>query len=633
MHPVRKWNFFINLAVILGLAWPCALFGQLEVRPVVADYLYPAQSASLDGYLGGRLGSARQKRILGQDVDRLVAPFRDRSEDHCWQTEFWGKWVTSAVLAYRYLPDAQLKAKLDYAVTELLATQSQDGYIGNYADEKQLQQWDIWGQKYCLLGILAYYQLTRSSQSLQAARRLADHLIKEVNASGKSIVTMGNHRGMAASSVLQPLVLLYEYTNDSAYLQFANQIVRAWESPLGPQLISKSSVDVARRFPRPSARDWFGWQQGQKAYEMMSCYEGLLELYRVTGKEAYRRAVENTWENIRRTEINIAGSGSAMECWFGGKSLQEQPVKHYQETCVTVTWIKLSLELLRLTGEAKYADAIEEAYYNALLGALKLDGSDWAKYSPLAGVRLEGSSQCNMGINCCEASGPRALFALPLHMVMQQKEGLSINFFSDGDFRLATPSGQLMDVFQQTSYPESGTVAVTLRMQKPELMTLRIRIPSWSKSTKLLVNGEPVQVQAGSYIILKRSWKNQDQIQLSLDMQGRLLKAGEQSQYLAVMRGPLVLARDSRLGGPDVNTPLVPLPNKAGYIELEPVASADKAIWQQYKASFLVESHGEGEPQALSIFLCDYLSAGNTFDSNTQFRVWLPGLIDPENMR
>ena len=45
---------------------------------------------------------------------------------------------------------------------------------------------------------------------------------------------------------------------------------------------------------------------------MMSCYEGLLELYRLTGKEKYKEAVEKTWENIRDTEINIAGSGSAM---------------------------------------------------------------------------------------------------------------------------------------------------------------------------------------------------------------------------------------------------------------------------------------------------------------------------------
>ena len=170
---------------------------------------------------------------------------------------------------------------------------------------------------------------------------------------------------------------------------------------------------------------------------MMSCYEGLLELYRLTGKSEFREAVEKTWENIQHSEINITGSGAAMECWFDGKLHQDLPIMHYQETCVTVTWIKLSQQLLRLTGEAKYADAIELAYYNALLGAMRWDGSDWAKYTPLAGQRLEGSEQCGMGLNCCTASGPRGLFTFPLTAVMSTNEGIQVNFYAEGSYNLA----------------------------------------------------------------------------------------------------------------------------------------------------------------------------------------------------
>jgi DUF1680 family protein len=443
---------------------------------------------------------------------------------------------------------------------------------------------------------------------------------------------MGNHRGMAASSVLEPMVLLYDETKDTSYLHFAKEIVDDWETPEGPQLITKSSVDVGSRFPRPSAREWFGWQQGQKAYEMMSCYEGLLELYRVTGNEPYRKAVENTWESILRTEINIAGSGSAMECWFGGQTLQTFPVKHYQETCVTVTWIKLSLQLLRLTGEAKYADAIEQSYYNALLGALKPDGSDWAKYSPLSGIRLEGSEQCGMGINCCEASGPRALFAFPQYIVTPYKEGLSINFFANGMYKLSTPSGRQVELLQQTGYPSSGEIVLRMKITKPEEMTIRLRIPAWSNKSALMVNDEQKEVKAGDYITIRRIWKNNDSIRISLDMRGRLMSSGEQSQYIAIMRGPLVLARDSRLGGPEVNTPFLPLTLKDGFIDLTPVNNTSKTIWQQYSASFTTESHMEGGPKPASIVLCDYASAGNTFDSTAWFRVWMPQLLDPANL-
>ncbi len=96
------------------------------------------------------------------------------------QSEFWGKWLTSAVLAYKSNPTSQLKATIDQAVTKLINTQTPDGYIGNYADEKHLEQWDIWGRKYCMLGLLSYYDLTGDKKSLRAARGVADHLLKEL---------------------------------------------------------------------------------------------------------------------------------------------------------------------------------------------------------------------------------------------------------------------------------------------------------------------------------------------------------------------------------------------------------------------------------------------------------------------
>ncbi|HCF94639.1 MAG TPA: hypothetical protein DEW46_06235, partial [Verrucomicrobia bacterium] len=68
---------------------------------------------------------------------------------------------------------------------------------------------DIWGRKYCMLGLLGYYDLTREPKALAAAIRLADHLIGELAERDALIVKQGNHRGMAASSVLEPICQLY----------------------------------------------------------------------------------------------------------------------------------------------------------------------------------------------------------------------------------------------------------------------------------------------------------------------------------------------------------------------------------------------------------------------------------------
>lgn len=604
-------------------------YGQ-KPKPAVADALAPAMSIHLDGYLAGRLDDDINNRLLAQDVDRLVAPFKleNRTETSLWQSEFWGKWFTSLALAYRYNPDSRLKATMDHAIDGLIATQTLDGYIGNYAVDHRLEGWDIWGRKYCMLGLMAYYDLFQDKKSLIAASRVADNLIADLNKKGGIIVTKGNYRGMAASSVLEPICLLYNRTGNRKYLDFAQEIVRQWETPEGPNLISKAKVNVAERFPKP--KNWYSPEQGQKAYEMMSCYEGLLELYRITGNNTYKQAVADVWDNIQKTEIDIAGSGASTEMWFGGKAVENTPINHFQETCVTVTWLKLTQQLLRLTGEAKYADEAERTYYNALLGAMSKRGAEWAKYTPLNGERLPGSEQCGMGLNCCIASGPRGLFAFPLMMVMQITGGVQINYFADGAFKLSSPQKQIITLTQHTDYPRSGSIDIEMNVAKAEDMTISMRIPAWSIKSKLTVNGAEVPgLQAGEYARIKRTWKTGDKITLELDMRGRLIKTGTTLESAAIMRGPMVLARDTRFESTNLSAVMRPVTDKNGYVQLtDLINSSSDDIMVLCKAKFIPESYTEVPKGPVDITLCDYASAGNG-TQNSFYAVWWPQLLRP----
>jgi len=624
-------SFFFMLISITVIAQKSARTNPNYVKPVTEDFLKPANHVILGGYIGGRLDASYQNRILAQDVDRLIAPFHNRTETSCWQSEFWGKWFTSAVLAYRYRPEPQLKEILDKAVSGLLATQTPDGYIGNYSSDRQLEGWDIWGRKYCLLGLIAYYDITNDGKVLLSATKLADHLIKELADKKVLIVKMGNHKGMAATSVLEPICQLYVRTGEKRYLDFAEEIVRQWETADGPQLITKSNIDVAKRFPRPES--WYGPEQGQKAYEMMSCYEGLLELYRLTGRQEYRTAVEKTWQNILDTEINIAGSGASAECWFGGKEHQVSPIYHYQETCVTVTWIKMSQQLLRLTGDAKYADAIEQAYYNALLGAMDIDGSDWAKYTPLTGERKPGSEQCGMGLNCCNASGPRGLFTFPLTAVMKATNGIQVNFFTEGKSEVHSPGNQKVEIIQSTNYPVDGKIVLKVAIPNPEEMSIRIRIPAWSAQASVTINGKPIEgVITGKTADVKRIWQSGDVIELDFDMRGRVIRQSNNPEHIALMRGPVVLSRDLRLSGPVIHSVINPVLNKEGFVDLEKVDSNDHNVWMQFKTMVNVESYTESAAQPVPAIFCDYASAGNTIDERSAFRVWITQLVNPRNL-
>lgn len=598
------------------------------------DKLSVSFDVILNGFVGDKMKASYENRILAQDAERLIEPFTVRDEHSCWQGEFWGKWFTSAVLAYRYIPTPELADKLKQAAYGLMETQTNDGYIGNYAPESRLKAWDIWGRKYCMLGLIAYYDITNDEKALESAAKEADFLIKELNDKNSKIVLMGNHRGMAASSVLEPICQLYVRTGNKKYLQFAEEIVSQWETDEGPQLISKADIPVSQRFPKP-VDNWYGWEQGQKAYEMMSCYEGLLELFRITGKEEYKEAVEKTWQSIIDSEINIAGSGSAMEAWFSGREKQTIPIAHYQETCVTATWIKFNQQLLRLTGEAKYADEIERTFYNALLGAMKPDGSDWAKYTPLSGQRLEGSEQCGMGLNCCNASGPRGLFTIPQTAVMQSEDGAYINFYIDGTYNLISPENQEFAIMQNTDYPVSGKIDLNLVLEKDENMEIALRVPFWSTNYKILINGnteyEASNVLPGNYTKLKRKWKNNDKISIEFEMQGKIHRSGNTHEYVAITRGPIVLCRDERIGKPALEAILTPIINEKGNIDLVKEESSDPEVYMIFSAQFIPESYTEQGSQPIKVNLCDYASAGNSSYSFPFFKVWLPQLYNPRN--
>lgn len=73
---------------------------------------------------------------------------------------------------------------------------------------------------------------------------------------------------------------------------------------------------------------------------------------------------------------------------------------HRQETCVTQTLMKLLYKLYQITGDPALIDQMEISASNALLGAMKPDGSSFAKYSALIGFRQEGEELCGMGMNC-----------------------------------------------------------------------------------------------------------------------------------------------------------------------------------------------------------------------------------------
>lgn len=589
---------------------------------------YPAvRNVKVQGYVGERISGCITHRVLEQDVNELVEPFRHRTESRLWQSEFWGKWMLGAISSYEYTQDRGLYDKIGEAASLLMETQSPDGYIGNYAPEHQLQEWDVWGRKYTALGLLAWYDLSGDRRALKAVRRLIDHLMTQVGEGKTDIVATGNYRGMASSSILEAVVSLYRHTGDRSYLDFARYIVRRWETPEGPGLIGKAldGIPVAARFPHPEK--WFSRENGQKAYEMMSCCEGLLELYRIEGDSTYLSAIDKTVASIINDEINIAGSGSSFECWYGGKARQALPTYHTMETCVTFTWMQLCGRLLRLMRDSSYGDLIETAMYNALMASLKDDASQIAKYSPLEGWRAEGEEQCGMHINCCNANGPRAFSMIPKVMYEADGESVYVNLYAQSEADIVLSPDDRLHLRQTTDYPVSDLIQIDIDAPKPVECGIAVRVPGWSGRVSVEVNGEEIRdITPGHYLKLEREWKSGDRILVRLDLRGRVEREGNS---VAIVRGPVVLARDSRFNDGFVDE-AVALVSSDGFVELTPQENCDFA-WMAFSVPMRVGTLLEHNRSPRAVHLCDFASAGNTWDKSQRYKVWLPQTLNVMN--
>jgi uncharacterized protein len=605
--------------------------GAAAAPAVVQDAHLPLAPGAvrLGGFLGQRLDDCIRNGIGAQDVAALVAPFRARDETWSWRTEFWGKWFTSAAWGWRYNQDPALRRKLDEAVAGVLATQTPDGYVGTYREEARLSNWDVWGRKYVLLGLLSYHELTGDTAALAAAARSADYLLQSIGPGKyRSINDTGRWNGLASGSILEPVVRLHRATGEKRYLEFARWIVAQWGEYDGPRLVDQAlqGVPVFEMFPKPLPHPTSYGHHGQsKAYEMMSCYEGLAELHRQTGEPTWRTAVEKLVANVRDNEITIVGSGSSAERWCGGALRQHEPVPHWMETCVTATWIKLLAQVHRLGGDPRLVDDLERGVCNALLGALGSDATWWSHYSPLAGMRGPAPEQCDMHQNCCVASGPRALALLPQLAVMQHREGPVVNLFCPGSARAATPSGAAVGLKLETDYPAGDTIAISLNPDRAEEFALRLRVPGWSAATELRVNGEAVPVEPGSYAIVRRTWAPGDTVTLKLDLRARAIAIPGGHPYTAVVRGPVVLAFDKRitrdLDG-DGWQGLRVLAGRDDVVEARPTNVA-AGIRSAFEVPFRSVSGRE-----TTLLMCDYPSAGETWSAASKLRVWLPHDLD-----
>ena len=596
----------------------------LNILPALSQE-YNIENIHIDGYIGNRINTCIEHRVKSQNTDHLIEPFKHRNEDHLRQSEFFGKWLLGAIASYQYTKDKELYNLITNSVEKLMNTQTSDGYIGNYKREAQLTNWDIWGRKYTSLSLLSYYRLTGDKKALNAVERLINHLMEQLQIHNINIAATGYYLGMASCSILEPVVYLYDITRNPRYLSFAKSIVSSIEREGSSQLITKTlkNIPVSERSAFP--KSWWSFENGQKAYEMMSCYEGLIELGTIVNDPFYIKIAEKAVNNIQEDEINIAGSGAAFECWYKGKEKQTLPTYHTMETCVTFTYMQLCHRLLCKTGNSFYAEEFEHTMYNALMATMKNDGSQISKYSPLEGRRQPGEEQCGMHINCCNANGPRGFALIPKTACTIKDNHIYLNLYLPLQATISLNKKNKVHLNVESDYPIHGKVNVNIGVQKKEKFTLALRIPTQIEKMKAYINGEEQEItHKGGYLYIERIWENADKVTLDFKIETKVVKLNNSQ---AIVRGPLLFARDSRFNDGDIDECATIKCNNQGVIQAKIKKNKTGTFpWITLTVPAVLGTDLENVENKTPklINFCDFSSSGNDWNPNGRYRVWIP---------
>ena len=573
------------------------------VVPDKEQPLLPSQ-VKMSGFLHERMVNHEKNWLLKRPEDALLGGFRHRPGSHPWIGEHVGKWLHASCLAWSYTGDPALREKMDRVAKELLATQEEDGYLGTYTHDQRWTSWDVWVHKYCLIGLTSYYEFTGDKPALRGAQRIGDLLVETFGPGKKDIIRSGTHVGMAATSVMEPMVYLYNATGDGKYLDFCEYLVKAYDQPHGPKIIS-SLLEKHSVYETANG----------KAYEMMSNLVGLCELYRCTGKEEYLRAPEIAWEDIVQNQMYITGGTSLGEHFQKDHYLPKTGA--VSETCATVTWLQLNLQLLRLTGEAKYADIVEQIIYNHLLAAQEPTGEAFCYFTP-----LEGKKPYNDTICCCTSSGPRGVALIPTLAYGIKKDGIAVNLYGPGSVLAKIPGGLNVEIAQETDYPFGGKVTLKISPEKPAEFTLYLRIPAWCRGARVF-GSKGLKFpfpKPGEYAPVSGSWQKGSTVVLDMEMRPEMILGQHGNEGLvAVRHGPLVLAADTALNPGIDSLPRVALKYRGTGAGARVEKRAGKTVFS-VPALLLTASAEEREWKPANLYLTTFADAGA---EDSSFKIWM----------
>lgn len=428
-------------------------------------------------------------------------------------------------LAY-LLRDERLIAKVRRWMEAVLGSQRADGQFGPATND------DWWPRMVMLKALAQYHDATADARVLPFMQRYFRY--QHTSLMAHPLREWAEARG--ADNVLV-VYWLYERTHDSVLLELADLLFAQttdWGAyltafPCTERSLSFShlthSVNVAMGLKEPAMR------------------------YLRDGDPAHLRAIDTAIDNLNLYHGQVMGTFSGDE-WLAGTDPRQGV-----ELCTVIEYMYSLEQIVRVSGEGRFADRLETLAYNALAAGMTDDLRAHQYHQQpnqvLATVAPRpwtiGDETCNtFGLapyfGCCTANLHQGWPKLVRSLWMALPTGgLAAVAYAPCVVK-ASVAGAMVTITEATNYPFDETVRLTIGADQLASFAVHLRIPEWCADPRLRINGRESRAEAAAngFVTLEREWTDGDIIELTLPMKVRTLP--RPGGAIGVARGPLVYA-------------------------------------------------------------------------------------------
>ena len=491
------------------------------------------------------------------------------------------KWLEAVAYSLTWHKDEELEKTADETIDLIGAAQQPDGYLDTYyiinGLEKRFTNLMDNHELYCFghmtEAAVAYYRATGKRKFLDIAIKYAECI------AGCLGTEEGKIPGYPGHEVAEmALAALYEVTRDEKHLKLAKYFIdQRGQAPLFFEEECKKNGNTC--FWDDSYMKKQYYQAGKPVREQdkaeghavraVYLYSGMAEVASKTEDKELFEACRKLWDNITQKQMYVTGAIGATEhgeAFSFDYDLPNDTV--YGETCAAIGLIFFARRMFEITKDSRYADVMEQALYNGVISGMSLDGKSFFYVNPLEVEpeaclkdynkrHVKPERQKWFGCACCPPNVARLLSSIGGYAFEESPDSLYMNLFVGGKLQ-TVKDGKENQITVETRYPWAGQIKITVENKEDSTFALALRIPGWCQSYSLKVNKEPQEYSRNQgYAMLERTWKNGDEVLLTLDMPVQLVEANplvrEDLGKVAVTRGPLVYCLEETDNGKNLS--------------------------------------------------------------------------------